>query len=107
MRGSALILLLAAALLSSCEKKIKKVAYKLSDDRLTHLMYDIQVTDAAIMGVTGANADTLRDLFWTRLSTVYGLSKEEIKAEITKLESDPEKMKAVFDSIKVWTDTIK
>jgi len=42
-----------------------------------------------------------------RLTTVYGLSRAEIKAEIEKLESDPERMKAVFDSIKVWSDTIK
>jgi len=91
----------------ACEKKVKQVEYRLSDDKLTHLMYDIQVADAAITGVTGKNADTLRELMWTRLTTIYGLPENEIKSEIRKLEGDPEKMKTVFDSIKVWSDTIR
>ena len=93
--------------LLACEQKAKQVEYRLSDDQLTHLMYDIQLADAAITGATGKNADTLRELMWTRLITIYGLSEKEIKSEIRKLEGDPEKMKTVFDSIKVWSDTIR
>jgi hypothetical protein len=107
MKMHALILFLVAAFLFSCDKKEKKVEYRLSDDQLTHMMYDIQVSDAAIMGITGNSADTLREIFWTRLSTIYGLTREEIKSEVDKLQADPAKMKIVFDSIKVWSDTIK
>jgi len=94
-------------ILFACGKKTKQVEYRLSDDKLTHLMYDVQVADAAITGSTGHHADTLRELMWTRLTTIYGLSEKEIKAEIIKLEADHEKMKTVFDSIKVWSDTIR
>lgn len=107
MKGRAWILFACTFLFFSCGKKEKHIEYRLNDDKLIHMMYDIQVSDAAIMGITGANADTLRDLFWTRLTTIYGLSREEIKEEMAKLESDPAKMKMVFDSIKVWSDTIK
>ena len=91
----------------SCQKKEVKVEYKLSNQQLTRLMYDVQLGEAAMSGVTTERGDTLKELLWTRLTTVYGLSRAEIKAEIEKLESDPERMKAVFDSIKVWSDTIK
>ena len=107
MRIRPVILCWLGILFFSCNKKEKIVEYRLSDDKLTHLMYDIQVADAAISGVTGNNADTLRDLMWARITTIYGLSEKEIKAEIAKLEADPEKMKTVFDSIKVWSDTIR
>jgi hypothetical protein len=107
VKGHTWILFLMIILIFSCDKKEKKIEYKLSDDQLTHMMYDIQVSDAAIMGVTGTHGDTLRDIFWNRLTTIYGLSKEEIRSEVAKLESDPEKMKTVFDSIKAWSDTIK
>ena len=93
--------------LLACEKKAKQVEYRLSDDKLTHLMYDVQLADAAITGATGHNADTLRELMWTRLTTIYGLSEKEIKSEINKLQTDPGKMKTVFDSIKAWSDTIR
>ena len=93
--------------LFACEKKTKQIEYRLSDDKLTHLMYDVQIADAAITGATGHQADTLRELMWNRLTTIYGLSEKEIKSEINKLQTDPEKMKTVFDSIKAWSDTIR
>jgi hypothetical protein len=93
--------------LLSCGKKQAGSTYRLNDPELTRLMYDVQLADIAIASSAGQHGDTLKDLLWQRLTTIYGLSKEEIKTEIRKLESDPEKMKMVFDSIKVWSDTIK
>ncbi len=107
MRGKAVIILGLSLVLLSCKKQGTPVEYKLSDEQLTHLMYDVQLSDAAITSVSGVHGDTLRELFWNRLSTIYGLSEADIKSEIQKLESDPDKMKSVFDSIKVWSDTIK
>jgi len=107
MRVAFISILLAGLFVLSCHKKEVKVEYKLSDDQLTRFMYDVQLGEAALSGVTTERGDTLKELLWTRLMTTYGLSRAEIKAEIEKLESDPEKMKAVFDSIKVWSDTIK
>ena len=107
MRVILLGILFSVLVLGACKKKIVRMDYKLNDDQLTHLMYDVQLSDAAIMGVSGHSADSLKTLLWTRLTTSYGLSKADIKSEIEKLQSDPEKMKTVFDSIKVWSDTIK
>ncbi|HEX5112725.1 MAG TPA: hypothetical protein VFV79_07755 [Saprospiraceae bacterium] len=106
MNFLSLSLILSLSLLA-CEKKPKPVEYRLTDDKLTHLMYDVQYADAAITGASGKSADTLRELLWTRLTTIYGLSEKEIKSEINKLQTDPEKMKIVFDSIKAWSDTIR
>src|SRR5678809_722349 len=107
MRVILMCILFSTLVLFSCKKQIVRMNYKLNDEQLTHLMYDVQLSDAAIMGVSGHNADSLKTLLWTRLTTSYGLSRADIKSEIEKLQSDPEKMKAVFDSIKVWSDTIK
>ena len=107
MRIRLSILCFLGILFFSCHKKEKVVEYRLSDDQLTHLMYDVQIADAAITGATGHNADTLRELMWIRLTTIYGLSEKEIKSEINKLQTDPGKMKTVFDSIKAWSDTIR
>ena len=107
MRVIFISIILACLSFMSCQKKEVKVEYKLSDEQLIRLMYDVQLSEAALSGVTTERGDTLKEIFWTRLMTVYGLSKSEIKTEIEKLESDPEKMKTVFDSIKVWSDTIK
>lgn len=107
MRAVILAILGLSFAMGSCKKQIVNMNYKLNDEQLTRMMYDVQLSDAAVMGVSGLRADSLKELFWTRITTTYGLSKAEIKSEIEKLESDPEKMKAVFDSIKVWSDTIK
>lgn len=107
MRALFMTIFLLGFVLVSCKNQEVKVEYKLSDQQLTRLMYDLQWTDATITSISGQKADTLKELFWTRLTTIYGLSRSEIKSEVQKLESDPEKLKTVFDSIKVWSDTIK
>jgi hypothetical protein len=107
MRVVIISIVMTGLLIMSCQKKDMKMEYKLSDEQLTRLMYDVQLSEAAITGVTTERGDTLKELLWTRLTTVYGLSKAEIEKEIEKMESDPEKMKAVFDSIQAWSDTIK
>jgi len=107
MRRCLIFLLGGLLLLLACHKKEKKITYKLSDRQMTQLVYDVQLSDAVIINVAGGHGDSLKAKFFERLTTVYGLSREEIKAEIQKLESDPDRMKAVYDSIKVWSDTIK
>ena len=94
-------------LLVSCKKQEVKVDYRLDTEQLIQLMYDVQWSDAAIANLTPERKDSLRTLFWGKLTTIYGLTENEIKDEIHKLESDPVTMKLVFDRIKEMSDTIK
>ena len=107
MKWGALVFFCCLLISISCKKEKVKVDYKLDDERLIQLMYDVQWSDAAIANLSKARQDSLRDLFWSKLTTIYGLTEEEIKAEVHKLETDPEKMKMVFDRIKEMSDTIK
>ena len=91
----------------SCKQDKVKIDYRLDDEKLIQLMYDVQWSDAAIANLSKARQDSLRSLFWSKLTTIYGMTEEEIKDEIYKLETDPEKMKMVFDRIKGMSDTIK
>jgi hypothetical protein len=94
-------------LLFSCKKQKVIVDYRLDTEQLIQLMYDVQWSDAAIANLSPERKDSLRTLFWEKLTTIYGMTEEEIKNEIHKLESDPETMKLVFDRIKEMSDTIK
>lgn len=99
--------LLFILLLISCKKQEVKVDYRLDTEQLIQLMYDVQWSDAAIANLTTERKDSLRTVFWEKLTTIYGLTEKEIKEEIHKLESDPVTMKLVFDRIKEMSDTIK
>ena len=90
----------------ACEQKATNVKYTLSDEQLSHLMFDVQLGEVAISEVTGGARDTLSELFWLRLTEVYNLSKPELTEEIRKLESDPVKMKEIMDQVQVMSDSI-
>jgi len=92
----------------ACEQKTTaNVKYTLSDEQLSHLMFDLQLSEVAVSEVTGKARDTLSELFWLRLTEVYKLSKPELTKEIRKLETDPVKMKEVMDKVQVMSDSIR
>ena len=90
----------------ACEQKVANVKYTLSDEQLSNLMFDLQLSEVAISEVTGGARDTLSELFWLRLTEVYKMSKPELTEEIRKLESDPVKMKEIMDQVQVMSDSI-
>ena len=92
--------------LVACQSPEANVKYTLSDEQLSHLMFDLQLSEVAISEVTGGARDTLSELFWLRLTEVYKLSKPELTEEIRKLETDPVKMKEIMDQVQVMSDSI-
>ncbi|HEY3386574.1 MAG TPA: hypothetical protein VGK46_08700 [Saprospiraceae bacterium] len=90
----------------ACQPPEANVKYTLSDEQLSHLMFDLQLSEVAISEVTGGARDTLSELFWLRLTEVYKLSKSELTEEIRKLETDPVKMKEIMDQVQVMSDSI-
>ena len=91
----------------SCRDKPKKPEYKLTDKQLADLIYDLQVSEVAIQGLLPEKKDSLSDLFWLRMTKIYKLSSEELKAEIARMETDPEKLKKIYDEVKAAVDTLQ
>jgi hypothetical protein len=99
-------LLMAVLVFVGCGDGKRDVKYLLTDEQLTSLMFDVQLSEVALAEVTEERQDSLRELFWLRFTEVYKHSVPEIKEEIRKLEEDPEKMKVIMDSVQVMLDSI-
>ncbi len=99
-------LLLAILVLMSCESGKRDVKYLLTDEQLSSLMFDLQLSEVALAEVENERQDSLRALFWLRYTEIYKHSVPEIKEEIRKLEEDPEKMKVIMDQVQVLLDSI-
>ena len=93
--------------LAGCDNEPPKIEYKLSDDQLSHLLYDLYFSESVLMGQTGERRDSVRTLFWLRMSEVYKLDEAGLRAEIDKLKSDPEKLKLLFDRVKITVDSLQ
>lgn len=106
MMKPAIGLMISFLVFVSCENGNRDVKYLLTDEQLSSLMFDVQLSEVALAEVTEERQDSLRDLFWLRFTEVYKHSVPEIKEEIRKLEEDPEKMKAIMDSVQVMLDSI-
>jgi len=90
----------------ACSSSSRK-EYKLSDERLAHLMLDLQLAEVTLLDLIPAEQDSLTILFDKRLEEIYHLSEAEIRNEIDKLQSDPEKLKWVVNRVKEMTDSIQ
>jgi len=103
LRSLAIFLLLVY----SCKSTESNVNYRLSDEQLARLMFDIQLSEVALSEVSGERQDSLKNLFWLRFAEVYKLSTAEMTEEIRNLEDDPEKLKVVLDRVQALSDEIK
>jgi hypothetical protein len=102
LRNLAVFLLL----IYSCKAPDANVNYRLSDEQLARLMFDIQMSEVSLSEVSGERQDTLKNLFWLRFADVYKLNKAELTEEVKKLENDPEKLKVVLDRVQALSDEI-
>ncbi len=107
MSKSLLLIALISLWTLSCKQETTKIEYKLNDEQLSRLLFDIQLSEVAMKDLSVERKDSLKNMFWLRLSEIYKLSEPEIKIEIDKLETDPEKMKEIIDRIKMMSDSIR
>lgn len=92
--------------IAGCKPQQAKVNYTLSDEQLSRLMFDVQLSDVALSEVEGQQQDSLKALLWLRLTEVYKQTVPELEDQIRKLEIDPEKMKHIMDQVQVLSDSI-
>lgn len=89
----------------SCEEKVKQ-DYTLSDEQLAQLLFDLHFADVILPGHTAEQRDTITTIYWQKLSENYNLTEEEIREEVRKLESEPEKLKEILKRVQMKADSI-
>lgn len=104
MRNAILLFMLICIM--ACESDVKK-DHKLSDEQLTSLMLDLHIAEAVLPEFDKLHQDSISDLYWDKMTLVYGLSEMELRKEIELLESDAEKFKTILDQVKIMADSIK
>ncbi len=90
----------------ACQSPEKKI-YRLTDDQLVNLMFDMHLADALLTEFPKRHQDSIKVIYMKRMSEAYSLSEEEIQEEIDKLTSEPEKMKLVLGLVKVLADSLQ
>lgn len=84
----------------------EKPVYKLTEDEHVNLLFDLHFADAILIELTPDQRDSVTQVYWQKMEERYGLDQDEIREEIKKLESDPEKMKLLIDRVRVMADSI-
>ncbi|MBK9984000.1 MAG: hypothetical protein IPP15_16800 [Saprospiraceae bacterium] len=101
-----MIILFLIMIMAACQSSPKN-EYKLSDERMAHLMLDLQLAEVALPDLSPLQQDSIRLLFKKRIEEVYQLSYEEIKSEMDLLQTDPKKLKLIIDRAKQMADSIQ
>ncbi len=104
MKYHIVLLLFLFGSVMACKQQKKN--YSLTDEQLANLMLDLHLSETMLISLNSEQQDSLKDLYWEKLTLVYQLSEEEIKMQVALLESDPEKLKDIMDQIKFRSDSI-
>jgi hypothetical protein len=80
--------------------------YKLSDERMAHLMLDLQLAEVILPDMSPHQQDSIKLLFKKGIEEIYHLSYAEIQSEMDQLETDPKKFKLIIDRAKQMADSI-
>ena len=88
-------------------KPVEKQNYKLSDEELAKLLFDIHYADVILPGLSYQQQDSVTYVYYEQLSKIYGMPIDELKQEISKLENEPEKMKIILGRVKELADSIQ
>ena len=94
------------AFMLACSSSNQK-QYKLTDEQLAHLMFDIQLAETTLNDLSPEQRDSIKPRFDLRLQEVYHLSKGEIKEVVDQLQGDPEKLKKIVNRVKEMADSIQ
>lgn len=86
---------------------VEKQNYQLTDEELSLLLFDIHYADVVLPGLSRQQQDSIKIIYYEQLSKIYDMSVEELKKEISKLESEPEKMKIILGRVKQLADSIQ
>ena len=106
IRTKSIIVLLTLSCLISCNFSSKK-DYKLSDERLAHLMLDLQLAEVSLPDMDPKQQDSIKMIYNKRLEEIYHMTPDEIKQEMDILQSDPTKLKWVINRAKEMADSIQ
>lgn len=104
MKYRIILLLFLIGTVIACQQQKKN--YILTDEQLANLMLDLQLSETMMVSLSAPQQDSLKELFWGKLTSVYQVSEQEIRDQVAQLESDPEKLKAIMDQIKFRSDSI-
>jgi len=107
MRIIVFLLFIPLIFLTACEPSAEKNKLKLSDEEMVDVMFDMHFADVMLSEFSPEQRDSISEIFWKRMNELYGMSEAEIREEVTKLENDSEKMKAIIGRVKERADSIQ
>ena len=105
MKLNSIVVSIVILMLTACSSSNKN-EFKLTDEQLAHLMFDVQLAETTLSDLSPTQKDSIKILFDKKLAEVYKLSDADLKSEVDHLQSDPEKLKWVVNRVKLMADSI-
>jgi hypothetical protein len=101
------LMLAGLGALFACGPRKDAYVHRLDDQQLTRLLLDLQFAEVSLTGQEDAMKDSLRTKFWDRMSTIYGLSPQDLREEVRQLEMDPPRHLEIVQRMGALNDSIR
>lgn len=79
---------------AACEEPAGQPAF--SDEKITRIMADLYVAEAATTGLSGYQKDSLMHVYFTQTLQMHGLTEEQYEKELRLRAPDVERMERIL-----------
>lgn len=98
-------LLILATCLFACKEKTEQPS--LSDEKISRIMADLFIADAATTGLSGYPKDSLMHVYFNQVLEMHGVTKEEYEKNLRLIANDLPRMEAVVRQAEALLSTEK
>lgn len=78
-----------------------------SDEKMSRIMADLAIADAATNGIAGYDRDSLMQVYFNQVLELHGLTLEQHEKNLRIFANDTDRMKKMLDQAEVLLDTSK
>lgn len=89
----------------ACEKKTEQPS--LPDEKISRIMADLFIADAATTGLSGYPKDSLMQIYFNQVLEMHGVSKEEYEKNLRLIANDLPRMETVIKQAEALLDKEK
>jgi hypothetical protein len=87
------LLVAGCSFLFSCGEKVEQPT--MTDEKITRVMADLYIADAATNGLSGYAKDSLAQVYFKQVLEMHGTTKEEYEKNLRLIANDLPRMEAV------------
>ena len=78
----------------------------LGEEKMAHILADVHLAEAAIRNATGADKDSLEQLYYKRIMEIHQISRQDYDSTLYLIQMNPDRIVRVYNRASTILDSL-